>query len=165
VIHLRILGTYSSVAVMLWSQRVNILNLIKYQILRRYTLFFGFERNIEAPKSKNWHQILRSYEFYGAPPSSRSWSANKTTLHMVSAKPIIYFVYLFGSLMTKHSLIMLLYSFHLNTTASKTHTFTVYNDFIGLNGMVVCYMFRLTKPFLQCLHSVYKCHNLLSVQW
>jgi hypothetical protein len=30
---------------------------------------------------------------------------------------------------------------------SKSHShFTVYNEFISLNGMTMCYMFRLIKP-------------------
>jgi hypothetical protein len=39
----------------------------------------------------------------------------------------------------------LYFFFHLNTTVKLSFTFPMYNEFIGPNGMAVCYMYNLTQ--------------------
>jgi hypothetical protein len=72
----------------------------------------------------------------------------------------IYITYIFLKLSWrcrichKYVIQILRYCFlHLNTTTLKiSFTFTVHNEFIGHNGMAVCYMFPHIKPSLGGIH-------------
>jgi hypothetical protein len=50
------------------------------------------------------------------------------------------------------AIFILLYSLPSQHNIKNSLTFTVYNEFIGLNGMTMCYMFQPTKPSSGSIH-------------